>query len=250
MPRYQLNPPPLQPRQSGALGQVGNLALQKGLQYGINAAIPGGGFAAEAAGLVGNQYLPRFEEGGKVKPWWKRAADYAWGTGREGEKARNFMQGKADHKMGGGMIHGYQEGGDVGGSKWDQLMKQWAALKAATEAADFGGDLDRISGGLQNKAQQQQVARAFAPLGAAAFRAGGGGVGSAPLGGGQTKDALLQARQVGALTQEEFLKAMAHGGHLNFGGSVAGVKYKATGGDVTKEAEVKFHGPLKPSSGE
>ena len=41
MPRYQLNPPPLQPRQSGALGQVGNLALQKGLQYGINAAIPG-----------------------------------------------------------------------------------------------------------------------------------------------------------------------------------------------------------------
>ena len=212
MPRYQIQAPPMMQRQTGPLGQVGNLALQKGLQYGINAAIPGGGFAAEAAGLLGQSALPRF--------------------------------------MGGGMVHAYREGGDVGGSKWDQLMKQWAALKAATEQADFGGDLDRISAGLQNKGQQQQVARAFAPLGAAAFRAGGGGVGSAPLGGGQTKDALLQARQVGALTQEEFLKAMAHGGHLNFGGSVAGVKYKATGGDVTKEAEVKFHGPLKPGSGE
>ena len=72
----------------------------------------------------------------------------------------------------------------------------------------------------------------------------------APLGGGQTKKALEDARRIGALTQEEFLKAMAHGGYLNFGGKVSGVKYKATGGEITREAEVKFHGPISKDKGE
>ena len=72
-----------------------------------------------------------------------------------------------------------------------------------------------------------------------------------PLGGGQTKEALKEARSMGALTQAEFLKAMAHGGYMNKGGKVAcgplaSVSYKSEGGEVW---ERKYHDPNKPKAG-
>ena len=48
--------------------------------------------------------------------------------------------------------------------------------------------------------------------------------GRAPLGGGQSKEGLMQARQLGALSQKEFLEAMKHAGYLEKGGDVKGKK--------------------------
>lgn len=73
------------------------------------------------------------------------------------------------------------------------------ALSAGLEAAFPGGGIAK------------EAAEAVAPT---FFQQGG----RAPLGGGQSKEGLMQARQVGALTQEEFLKAMAHAGYMNKGG--------------------------------
>ena len=74
------------------------------------------------------------------------------------------------------------------------------ALTAGLEAAFPGGGLAKEAG------------EAILP----AFLAGGG----APLGGGQSREGLIQARQLGALTQAEFLKAMAHAGYKDEGGEV------------------------------
>ena len=75
------------------------------------------------------------------------------------------------------------------------------ALSAGLEAAFPGGGLVK------------EGAEAVLP---SFFNQGG----RAPLGGGQSKEGLMQARQMGALTQEEFLKAMQHAGYLNEGGQV------------------------------
>ena len=74
------------------------------------------------------------------------------------------------------------------------------ALSAGLEAAFPGGGLAK------------EAAEAVVPT----FLAAGG----APLGGGQSKEGLMQARQLGALSQEEFLAAMKHAGYLEEGGKV------------------------------
>ena len=204
-PDYTIRGPRQLPQQQGPLGALMDFGKSKALSYGLDAAFPGAGIAREAAGAVAPTF---FEEGGKV-PWWKQAARYAWGTGREGERARGAMQGDRDPKTG-----------------------------------------------------------------SAINRQGGG-----PIGGGQTKEGLMQARQMGALTQDEFLKAMSHAGYLKssmgqkptykeMGGMTPGplgmtdmlaagkgkdvskVKYKKTGGQVSDEMEISYHAPLAPKTGE
>ena len=49
-----------------------------------------------------------------------------------------------------------------------------------------------------------------------------------PIGGGQTKEGLKEARALGALTREEYLKAMSHAGYKNRGGPI----YMNEGGKV------------------
>ena len=67
-PRYYA-PPPQVMQQMGPLGMVGELAKKKGMNMAINAAIPGGGFAAEAAQVA----LPQlFEDGGQVESNWAK----------------------------------------------------------------------------------------------------------------------------------------------------------------------------------
>ena len=73
------------------------------------------------------------------------------------------------------------------------------ALSAGLEAAFPGGGLVK------------EGAEAVLP---SFFQQGG----RAPLGGGQSKEGLMQARQLGALSQEEFLAAMKHAGYLEKGG--------------------------------
>ena len=186
--RYAINPALIPQRQTGPLGQIGNLAMQKGLQYGINTAIPGGGFAAEAAGVALPGMLPRFNEGGAVQ----------------------------------------------GESNWARMMRQWADLKKAMQNEELQESMANVKKGLGTTAGQQQVQRAMMPLAAQAYRNMGG-----PLGGGQTKEGLMEARRLGALTQEEFLKAMKHGNYLNMGGKPAWYMDKELDaelrkGDITK----------------
>ena len=101
-PNYQIQGVAPLAQKPGAVELLGDFAKSKALNAGLEAAFPGGGLAKEAADAV----LPAlFADGGKV-PWWKQAADYAWGKGRSGEKARNYMQGKAEHKVEGGRMFG------------------------------------------------------------------------------------------------------------------------------------------------
>ena len=164
--RYNINPALIPQKQTGPLGTLGNLAMQKGISAGINAAVPGGGFAAEAAQAVAPQLVPRFQGGGQVQE-----------------------------------------------SNWDKMMRQWAELQGAVKDSGVSESMGKIKKGLGTKAGQQQVQRAMLPMAAQAYRNMGG-----PLGGGQTKEGLMEARRLGALTQEEFLKAMKHGNYLNAGG--------------------------------
>ena len=60
----------------------------------------------------------------------------------------------------------------------------------------------------------KEAATAVAPSLIPRFNMGG------PLGGNQTKEGLMEARKLGALTQDEYLKAMAHAGYLNKGGGI------------------------------
>lgn len=125
----------------------------------------------------------------------------------------------------------------IGGGRpsvWD-LGKKFAMNKALTAAATAGGP---------QGAAAMEAFNAVRP--ALGFQSGG----KAPLGGGQTKEALQQARSLGALTQAEFLKAMAHGGYMNKGGKVAcgplaAMSYKSEGGEVW---ERKYHNPLAGGS--
>ena len=65
-PRYAIQGVPMMQKQTGPLGTLGNFAMNKGLQYGIEAAVPGGGIAAEAAQAVLPGMVPRFNMGGKA----------------------------------------------------------------------------------------------------------------------------------------------------------------------------------------
>ena len=192
MTRYRVQPPQIQQRGPGPLGTLGNFALQKGISAGINAAVPGGGIAAEAAQAVLPTMIPRFNEGGAV-----------------------------------------------GESNWQKLMRQWREFQDASKESQIPERLGRIKQGLGTRAGQQQVQRALLPY----MNKGG------PIGGGQTKAGLEEARRLGALTQAEFLKAMAHGGYMKGGGKVsmgplAGMKYKTSDGTNSHEYERKYHNPL------
>ena len=103
---------------------------------------------------------------------------------------------------------------------------------------------DMIKGGMSPAAAKQILAGVDYYKGIAHKNTGG------PIGGGQTKQGLMEARQLGALTQAEFLKAMAHAGYKAGGGKVnmgplAATRYKmmAEGGEV-HEYEKKYHNPL------
>jgi len=153
MPDYTIrSAPPLAAKKPGVGELAMDFAKSKALTAGLEAAFPGSGFAKEAgeailpaflagggAPLGGGQskeglmqarqlgaltqeeflqamkHAGYLEKGGEAKPWWKKAAEYAWGTGREGEKARKFMQ-ESKHK---------DEGGEI--KPW------WAGTKAALE---------------------------------------------------------------------------------------------------------------------
>ena len=120
-------------------------------------------------------------------------------------------------------------------SIWDTAKK--FAMQKGMQAAASG------MGGPQGALAGEFLRMASPALGFA-------GGGKAPLGGGQTKKGLEEARQMGALTQAEFLKAMAHGGYLNKGGKVAmgplaSLSYKNAGGEVY---ERKYHNPLAGGS--
>ena len=68
-PNYQIKNVPQMQQQTGPLGLLGDFAKKKGMNYAINAALPGGGIAAEAAGTV----LPSlFNEGGKAESNWDK----------------------------------------------------------------------------------------------------------------------------------------------------------------------------------
>lgn len=67
MSRYQAPPAQIMQRGPGPLGMVGNYALQKGLQAGLDAYAPGAGtFTGGLAREVLPQMMPRFNSGGRV----------------------------------------------------------------------------------------------------------------------------------------------------------------------------------------
>ena len=110
----------------------------------------------------------------------------------------------------------FNEGGGVKGeNNWARMMRQWAELKQAMGNEELQNSMSKIKQGLGTTAGQQQVQRAMLPLAAQAYRNMGG-----PLGGGQTKEGLKEARRLGALTQKEYLEAMRHGNYLNEGGGI------------------------------
>lgn len=155
MPDYRIQGVPQLQQQQGPLGALGDFAKGKALSAGLEAAFPGSGLAKEAgeavlptllnkggpaAPLGGGQskesllqarqlgalsqeeflramaHAGYMEGGGKV-PWWKAAADYAWGKGREGESSRKNMKkynpykkDSAAYKVAGGPIPGMTPG--------------------------------------------------------------------------------------------------------------------------------------------
>ena len=167
MSRYQINPGLIPQRQQGPLGALANFGMQQGLKHGLNAAFPGGGFAADAAMAVAPTIMPRFNEGGNVE------------------------------------------------NNWSKMMRQWQELKQAMQNEELQNSMSAVKQGLSTQGGQQQLQRAMLPLAAQAYRNMGG-----PLGGGQTKEGLKEARALGALSQAEYLKAMKHAGYLNEGGGI------------------------------
>lgn len=146
MPDYSIRSAPQLQQQQGPLGALADFGKKKALMAGLEAAFPGSSIATEAGeavlptlfqkgGPVGGgqtaealkearalgaltreEYLKAMahggymEKGGKVekKPWWKAAAEYAWGKNREGEKSGDFLSGKGsaftDYKAYGGPV--------------------------------------------------------------------------------------------------------------------------------------------------
>ena len=95
------------------------------------------------------------------------------------------------------------------------------ALSAGLEAAFPGG-------GIAAEAAQEVIPTFF--------QAGG------PIGGGQTKEGLMEARQLGALSQKEFLEAMKHAGYLEEGGKVPWWKSVANKIVIGEDATSKIQG--------
>ena len=124
------------------------------------------------------------------------------------------------------------------------LMDEWNALQAYEKSKGYA------NGGLVDFAKNEAMNYAlpgsslYGRLGKAVLSgplglAGGGGV---PLGGGlRNVKELDQARSVGALSKDEYLKALKH---LGADSTVSKVKYKKAGGDVSDEMEVSYHNPL------
>ena len=110
--RYQIAPTNISQAGPSIWDEAKRWGANKALSAGINAAIPGGGLAAEGAqallpGVLG------LKEGGKAKGgWWS----YILGKGRAGEGASDFLKGKGvtkpktEKKQKGGMIPSYSSG--------------------------------------------------------------------------------------------------------------------------------------------
>ena len=205
-------PPPVRTEvQDGPLSAVGNFAVNRGLDMALDAYAPGAGtFGGDLARSVAPQFVPRFALGG---PAMNPAQDPSRAIGDA-----LAAQGGAMRLNHGGMVD-------------------------PTEAARVMKDM--IAGGMSPSQAQYMIDRVnyFKGLsGGATHKANGG-----PIGGGQSKEALKEARSLGALTQAEFLKAMAHGNHLARGGKpncgpLASVQYKNEGGEVWTR---NYHDPNK-----
>ena len=146
-------------KQTGPLGTLGNFAMNKGLQYGIEAAVPGGGIAAEAAQDCSPRHgTVRFNMGGKAPlggglrsaAELQQARQLGALSQKEYLEALKHMSGKPmQYKNMGGPMHQmpdgsmmagashYNEGGETE-SNWEKLMRQWAELKAASEESQIG----------------------------------------------------------------------------------------------------------------
>ena len=114
-----------------------------------------------------------------------------------------------------------------------QLQQRQGPLGALM---DFGKG-KALSYGLDMMFPGSGIAREAAGAVAPSFFAGGGMAG--PLGGGMTESQLKEARSLGALSQAEYLKAMAHAGALK-------PQYKQGGGMMSSgmPADVGMKGPI------
>lgn len=206
----------------GGLEAVANLYRQKGGPISLNPANKGKFTAkAKAAGEGVQEYASKVLSAPEGR--------YPASTRRQANFAKNAAKW---HNMG-GMIEGVTH----------HKMPDGSMMQGAVHRAGGGRvGADTFGAPANYKADGGRIgADTFgAP---ANYRNMGG-----PLGGGQTESALKEARQLGALSQKEFLKAMEHGGYLKGSGPLAGVKYKQQGGKITNEAEVKFHNPLMGKS--
>lgn len=231
MPRY--TPPPINmaPAQPGPLSQLKNMALNKGLQHGVGMAFGDptgmtGQFAKDAATQILPGVLGLNEGGIAIDPANKgkfTAKANAAGEGVQ-EYARKVLsapEGQYDPatrkqaNFARNAAKWHNEGGDVDNSTetLEERVKR-RKKKSGRSGAWISNAIDTLGSkaGWWNNGGRIDADSFGAP---AVYREMGG-----PLGGGQTKEGLMEARRLGALTQEEFLKAMAHAGYLNEGGTV------------------------------
>ena len=192
MKRYPIQPVAPMQKQTGPLGMLGNYAIGKGLEHGLNAYAPGAGtFAGGAIREVAPSLVPRFNMGGKAPlgasqkgpKELQEALRLGALTRDEYLKALGHMGKAPQYKMGGGAMHQmpdgsmmpgathYNEGGETE-SNWEKLMRQWAELKAASEESQIGERMERIGDALQTPSGQQQALQAVLPL----FKNEGGGI--------------------------------------------------------------------------
>ena len=252
-PRYAIQGVPMMQKQTGPLGTLGNFAMQKGLQYGINAAVPGGGIAAEAAQAVLPGMVPRFNMGGKAPLGGSQRGV------KELEEARRLGALTRDEylKALGHMNKApqYKEDGGETESNWAKLMRQWKEMKEATEEADIAGDMARIGAALETPTGQQQALQAVLPL----FRQEGGGI---HIKKGNEGKFTAKAKAAGMGVQEYARKVLASDSaspatkkQANFARNAASW-HKEDGGRIgplsktvhtTKDGEkmeMNFHNPL------
>ena len=191
--RYAIQGVPQMQKQTGPLGILGNYAVNKGLEHGLNAYAPGAGtIAGGAIREVAPSLVPRFNMGGKAPlggglrsaAELQQARQLGALSQKEYLEALKHMSGKPmQYKNMGGPMHQmpdgsmmagashYNEGGQTE-SNWEKLMRQWAELKAASEESQIGERMERIGDALQTPSGQQQALQAVLPL----FRQEGGGI--------------------------------------------------------------------------
>ena len=213
-PRYAITSAPPMQAQKGPLGHFTDFAKSQALSRGIDMAFPGGGIAKDAATYM----APRmFNQGGPA-------------AGRLCKEYDITPDGQLYCKT-------FQDGVLAPQTRTPEDVAGLAVPGGGRTAEDVVSDVDRAR--LREQKVYDAVKGGADPAAYGVYFNMGG-----PIGGGLKKSELMEARQMGALSQKEFLKAMEHGGYLKNPGPLAGVKYKQTGGKVTHESEIKYHNPL------